>query len=213
MKNSYGIAMPTKTNNTIYYRNQLNKFYSLSLFFFTLIIILFTFGSCSKDGTNAASEDMQSANNPVATAEAGVLTNYTGLSFQTFWQLQQARAATAKYRHFDNAINDGYSDINVIVAEMGYHYLKAANLDINFDFRKPEILVYNKEEDGSMELVAVEYAVPINLTPNTAPAGFDGTGDVWDRNTFFGLWLLHAWVWSYNPNGVFNPTNPLVHLH
>ena len=37
--------------------------------------------------------------------------------------------------------------------------------------------------------------------------------DVWDGNVGAGLWLLHAWVWCYNPAGVFNPTNPLVHLH
>jgi hypothetical protein len=27
------------------------------------------------------------------------------------------------------------------------------------------------------------------------------------------LWLLHSWVWAYNPQGIFNPTNPMVHLH
>jgi len=72
--------------------------------------------------------------------------------------------------------------------------------------------VYNKNEDGSFQLVAAEYAVPIDISPNKPPEGFTGTGDVWDRNTGFGLWLLHAWVWKNNPDGVFNPTNPLVHL-
>jgi len=142
-----------------------------------------------------------------------ILLEYPGMSSQTLWELQQARAATARYRDFDNAIADDYVDINVIVPEMGYHYLKLDNLDATFDYRKPEILVYNREENGHMELVAVEYAVPISLSPNTAPAGFTGNQDVWNYNTYFGLWLLHAWVWSYNPDGVFNPTNPLVHVH
>ena len=64
----------------------------------------------------------------------------------------------------------------------------------------------------SNKLVAVEYAIPLDLSVN-APTGFTGNLDVWKRDTFFQLWLLHAWVWEYNPLGVFNPTNPLVHSH
>ena len=183
-------------------------------FIITLLIIIgLCFASCQKEVATVPATDTESISSVASTNEATVLSNYNGISTQTMLELQQARAASAKYRKFDNAIKDGYVDINVIVPEMGYHYLKMDNLDINFDHRKPEILVYNKDHDGNMELVAIEYAVPIELTPNNAPAGFTGDADVWNRNTFFGLWLLHAWVWSYNPEGVFNPTNPLVHLH
>ncbi len=90
--------------------------------------------------------------------------------------------------------------------------MKSTLVDATFDPRSPEILVYNKNEDGSIQLVAVEYAIPLELS-RKAPQGFTGTLDKWDENTGFGLWLLHAWVWHYNPDGVFNPTNPLVHLH
>jgi len=146
------------------------------------------------------------------TTESNILSGYTGLSPQTMWELQQARAATARYRNIENARNDGYSDINVVVQEMGHHYMKSSLADAEFDYRNPEILVYNREEDGSFKLVAVEYAVPLSLSAN-APAGFSGSQDVWDGNTFFQLWLLHAWVWEFNPEGVFNPTNPSVHVH
>jgi hypothetical protein len=53
----------------------------------------------------------------------------------------------------------------------------------------------------------------IDVTPDVAPKGFTGTDDVWERNTDFGLWLVHAWVWKNNPDGTFNPTNPLVTVH
>jgi hypothetical protein len=96
---------------------------------------------------------------------------------------------------------------------MGYHYMKSAFADSIFEISKPEILVYNKDHDGNFELIAVEYAVPISLSPNHAPEGFTGTADVWDKNPDFGLWLLHAWVWQNNPSGVFNSTNPGVHVH
>ena len=34
--------------------------------------------------------------------------------------------------------------------------------------------------------------------------------DRWDNNVTFGLWLCHAWVWEYNPDGVFTDLNPNV---
>jgi len=141
-----------------------------------------------------------------------VLSRYTGLASQTMNELQQARTATDRYKNIQNAISDGYADIAVVVQQMGHHYMRSANVDDKFEISKPEILVYDKKEDGSFELVAVEYAVPLNLSAD-APTGFTGNSDVWDHNTGFGLWLLHAWVYAYNPSGVFNPTNPSVHTH
>lgn len=179
-----------------------------------LLLIALTgllFASCKKQGTIEPVSEIPGSN--AQQSDATVLNGYTGLSAQTMWELQQARAATAKYRHLENAKKDGYEDIAVVVEEMGHHFMRKANVDGTFDLRKPEILVYAKDHDGNFELVAVEYAIPIELTPNVAPAGFSGNNDVWDRNTGFGLWLLHAWVWSFNPNGVFNPTNPSVHTH
>lgn len=80
-----------------------------------------------------------------------------------------------------------------------------------FDPAKPELLVYYKDpQSGKMKLVAAEYVVPIELSPYKAPEGFTGNADVWAHNTGFGLWLSHAWVWKFNPEGVFNPTNQRV---
>ncbi len=164
------------------------------------------FSGCSKD------EVQSPANKSTVTGTTksiDFLNQYEGLDKQTMWELQQATAATARYMNIANALKDGYADINVILQNMGYHYMKASILDATFDYRKPEILVYNKDENGDFYLVAVEYAVPLNLSA-TAPEGFSGDDDVWSANTGFGLWLLHAWVWEYNPEGVFNPTNPNV---
>lgn len=137
------------------------------------------------------------------------LNDYEGLDPMTVWELQQATAATARYKHIKNAYKDGYASINVVVQGMGYHFMKSTLVDGTFDFRNPEILVYNLDEAGEYHLVAVEYAVPLALSPE-APDGFTGDDDVWSANTEVGLWLLHAWVWEYNPLGVFNPVNPNV---
>ena len=134
-----------------------------------------------------------------------------GLNFKTIVELLQARAASARYQNIENAFRDEYADINVVMQNMGYHYMKSKIVDGKFDPSHPEILVYNKRRNGKFELVAVEYAIPLDKLVN-APNGFSGNADVWDHNTGFGLWLLHAWVWQFNPDGVFHPTNPLVHV-
>jgi hypothetical protein len=139
-----------------------------------------------------------------------VINYYSGLSWQTTMELQQARAATAKYRNIDNAIRDGYVDIAVDVEHMGHHYMNTSLVDGTFDIRHPEILVYNRDADGKQVLVAVEYAVPLT---DPMPEGFTGSQDVWNSTSGFPLWLLHAWVWAYNPDGVFNWTNESVELH
>ncbi len=162
---------------------------------------------CKKDASvaPAAQEEIQTK----SASGLNGFGNYRDLNPQTLLELQQAKTATARYNNFDNAINDGYVDINVIVPEMGYHFLKMDYLDDKFEHDKPEILVYNKEENGRMKLVALEYATPVSATP---PAGYTGDSDHW--SVYQGvLWTLHAWVWEYNPAGVFNPTNPLIHLH
>jgi hypothetical protein len=183
---------------------------SNSLFAFTLLLVSSTLflSSCQKEAVQEHEEHVSKS--AVAESDANVLNHYMGLSFQTKWELQQARAATAKYRNIENAKRDGYVDINVIVPGMGHHFMKPSLVDGTFDIRNPEILVYNKNMDNTYTLVAVEYAVPLSFS---RPEGFSGSHDIWDENTGFGLWLLHAWVWKYNSMGVFNSTNPDVHTH
>lgn len=123
-------------------------------------------------------------------------------------ELAQARLATAKYHDISQALADGYVDIDLFVPMMGYHYLKPSLVDATFDPAKPELLVYAMDQQNNrLRLVAVEYVVPISLSPDP-PEGFTGSEDVWDRNETFGLWTLHAWIWFNNPNGMFADFNP-----
>ena len=87
--------------------------------------------------------------------------------------------------------------------------MKTSLIDATFDIRHPEILVYNGLDTGNPVLVAVEYAVPLDLPK---PGGFIGSSDIWNGTSGFPFWLVHAWVWKYNPAGVFNWTNPSVDL-
>jgi hypothetical protein len=164
----------------------------------------------NNDPAEKATEVQAAISNSNLKTNAEVINMYSGLSKQTTLELQRARAATARYRNIENALKDGYTNIGVDVENMGHHYMNSSLVDGTFDISKPEILVYNGDEEDGFELVAVEYALPLS---GPVPAGFTGTADVWNGTSGFPLWLLHAWVWAYNPDGVFNWTNSSVHLH
>ena len=168
---------------------------------FTVLFLILSaaglFYACNKESVSGIDKSIQS--------------QLDTLDQQASSELQQAWEATSKYQNIQNAFADNYADIHVVMPNMGYHYMKSDFVDSVFDFKHPELLVYNKRADSSFQLVAIEYAIPLDKSPN-APEGFPGNSDVWDHNTDFGLWLLHAWVWKYNPAGVFSPTNPSVQV-
>jgi len=125
-------------------------------------------------------------------------------------QLEDVRQATARFYDVAQAEAEGYVDIGVFFPNMGWHYLKPDLLDDKFEATKPELLVYADDPcGGPRRLVAVEYAVPLALS-KFAPNGFAGVADAWTANTDFGLWTLHAWVFEFNPDGVFAAYNPRV---
>ena len=186
-----------------------------SIIYFTLVIYML-FSSCTKHGANEPNSEEQGSgamdhhhNN---NNDQDFHNNHRRLSFKTFKELLQVRAATKKYRDINNARDDQYEETTVIIQNMGFHFFKAEFASPTFDLTKPAFLVYNKTNTGKFELVAVEYGVPIDPNnPFKAPEGFTGHADVWDRNTLnSGLWTLHAWVWKFNPDGVFNMMNPNV---
>jgi hypothetical protein len=128
----------------------------------------------------------------------------------TILELEAVRRASARFHDVDQALAEGYVDIGLFMPNMGWHYMKQDNVDASFELDEPELLVYVDDPCSSKrKLVAVEYAVPFELSKR-APKGFTGRADVWDPNQQFRLWTLHAWVWEYNPAGVFAPHNTRV---
>ena len=209
MKKSYSSAMRCNEKSFAATRPIQGVISNITLYFCLLTLIGIVFTACKKENANTSADEIQSINSHAANSEGDVLANYTGLSSQTMWELQQARAAVARYRDINNAIKDGYSNISVDVPNMGHHFMKTSLIDATFDIRNPEILVYNGLDTGNPELIAVEYAVPLTYPK---PEGFTGSSDVWNGTSGFPFWLVHAWVWRYNPDGVFNWTNPTVDL-
>jgi hypothetical protein len=148
-------------------------------------------------------------------------------------QLAQMRVATAQYAtDVEKAKADGYRIITPNMEDMGFHYLNPGISD--FDVTKPPILVY-AAPNGKHQLVALEWVFP--KKPKKPPLKGARYGSFpaachYDDGTFtpasseddcapdangspFVFWhpklvTLHVWIWYPNPDGLYNPTNPLV---
>lgn len=132
----------------------------------------------------------------------------SGLSPLTLRELAQARRATAKYHDVANALADGYVDGNLYTSGEGYHYINPLLVDGTFDPAQPEVLLYSSGPgETGLKLVAVEYVVP-NTFP--LPEGFTGDDDEWESEEPFPIWVVNAWIWLNNPDGVFAFLNPRV---
>ncbi len=152
------------------------------------------------------------------TGSANITTNKTkaatavmdDLGPATLQELAIARAATAKYHDLARAEADGYINTGDYESGEGLHYVKPSLIDGTFSPDEPEILLYAPvPNENRLELVAVEYVVPLPLA-NTAPSGFSGDADVWTVNNEQHVWEVTAWVWLHNSNGMFAHSNPRV---
>jgi len=154
----------------------------------------------------------------------------------TVAMLDAARHATARFRDIQVAKAAGYRQVTQFIPTLGLHMV---NLKLmyggRFDPVHPPILLYQPTPSGGLELVGVAYSMP--QRGPSPPVGFPGGDDVWHYHTNLCFlpggdvtvapsgaacranrgvfqaktaWLLHAWIWKTNPNGVFTEANPEV---
>lgn len=163
--------------------------------------------------------------------------------------LATVRAATERFRDVKVALAEGYIRDPMNLCEtadmmgkpatqgaMGVHYFRPDLLGISgppnprvsgtgtyTDFRAPAILIYEPQQDGSLELVAVENLVfkdAWEKAGNKAPPSFHGVAydrmvddpatAVDEAHMFAPHYDRHVWIYRDNPNGVFAPLNPNV---
>jgi hypothetical protein len=135
-----------------------------------------------------------------------------------------AHAGTEKYRDQSVAILDGYRRIGRDFPGMGEHWIRVSLVfDGRLDPARPEVLNYINI-NGAPQLVGVAYAIPLlpGEHPPAGPAGPDGWHEHsrtlddetllprhmhGDANTGARLSMLHAWIWSPNPGGMFAADN------
>jgi hypothetical protein len=178
------------------------------------------------EGQSAFGEHSHGKPGPVTAAQQVVLHR----------QLTAAKAASRKYRDIDAARAAGYYQVTQFIPGLGLHLANLSIPNTTFDPARPQILLYQPDAKGGMRLVGVAYQYL--HTNDTPPAGFAGGSDVWHYHTNLcfqrggsvtiagdeascravgGLvfqkqtaWLLHAWIWKANPDGVFTEVNPKV---
>lgn len=163
--------------------------------------------------------------------------------------LDEVRSATDRYRDVKVALAEGYvpDPMNICdtaemmgkpaaLGAMGIHYFRPDLLGIagppdpridgtgtHTDFHKPAILIYEPQEDGSLELIAVENLTFIKAweaAGNTAPPSFHGVPydrmaddpatELDEAHMFEPHYDRHVWLYRENPNGVFAQYNPEV---
>jgi hypothetical protein len=151
-------------------------------------------------------------------------------------QLAAARVATAKYAtNLDQAKEDGYQIITMMMPNMGFHFMNP-NIQV-FNVRKPQILVYEHTGPNTWQLGALEWV--FTSMPKTPPLpnatfGFFPAGCHYNDGTFVpeptqqdcpatapgsgasfffwhpDLYTMHFWVWYPNPAGLYSSMNPQV---
>lgn len=132
-------------------------------------------------------------------------------------ELAPARQGTAKYHKVSHAEAAGYVSTltslgcfeNPELGGMGLHYLNPGLLDGSIDAKRPEALVYEMTDNG-LKLAGVEYIIPVSAWKESDPPEL--FGQHFHVNTALDLWVLHAWIWTPNPTGMFQDWNPSVAL-
>jgi hypothetical protein len=131
-------------------------------------------------------------------------------------QIEASRSASSKYWDISVAKADGYEPLFDCTegqdGSMGQHFIHPGRAgDGKLVLNEPDVLMYEPQPDGTMQLVAIEYVVFEKDWPRSAPPSF--MGQVMKRKTAVGshpvdpFFEVHAWHWRHNPDGFFSDWN------
>lgn len=159
---------------------------------------------------------------------------------ETLSNLERARLATAKYQDARAAEADGYRPTGPDVPGMGIHFvLNEGQGKFDVEKPSILLYEKNPSLPGGFALVGVSYVLNTPEGPDGQPLNspFPKALAVWhrhdnicllqDRSTPAGLtpeqcgqkggrfiaqtgWMVHAWIWKDNADGIFSFTNPSV---
>lgn len=146
-------------------------------------------------------------------------------------ELESVRTTLDKYRDPMVAVAEGYfstvacvefpkggheGTLQFVPGGMGVHFLNAALIGPTLDPARPQVLIYEPNSSGRLELAAAEWFVPVQAAGNTRPAIFgkqlegpmEGHPPI--MPTSLHHYDLHVWLWKHNPAGVYSSTNPAL---
>ena len=93
---------------------------------------------------------------------------------------------------------------------LGYRYVNASLVDAQVDFLQPEAMVYITGSNGTLQLGAVEYIVPVPAWNASNTRWPQIMGHQFHLNPSLNAYVLHIWVWANNSAGMFEDWNPKV---
>jgi hypothetical protein len=139
-------------------------------------------------------------------------------------ELSSLRQATAKYHNLQAAMDAGYTVelpqteafgggtciANGAEGAMGIHLVSPGRIDGNLDAADPEVLLYERRNNGTLKLTGVEYIVAGGAQPELYGQDLADTNLARYGDPATNVWTLHAWVWKPNPDGMFDPWNTRV---
>jgi len=128
-------------------------------------------------------------------------------------EIARLRRATAAFQQYPRAYDAGYRDqfpegcMEIAEGAQGYHYIDFSLIG-TLDVEKPQLLMYEPQANGRLNLVGVEYIFPGE--PTDPPPTLLGREFVY--SDVYEVWILHVWAWRGNPHpdGIFANWNPLV---
>ena len=152
---------------------------------------------------------------PTASAPHSAHANASASATLTAEQLQgvaSVRRATNAFQSLANAQAAGYTMqypagcAQSPVGVQGFHYLNPGLVDGEIELLRPELVMYEPQPDGSLQLIGVDYVVPFTEWTDDSPPTLLGVPFM--RNEGLGVWALHIWAWRPNPIGMFAMWNP-----
>lgn len=149
---------------------------------------------------------------------------------------QIVRNATAQYQNVVNAMHAGYGATLGCVSgsdhgAMGVHYVNGDLISgktllgstQQLDPTQPQALIYEPQENGQMQLVAVEFIILASALPANAAPQVEGHLMLYidgptvqnpsapaNRYGLPAFYELHVWAWRDNPQGPFVDWNDHV---
>ena len=128
--------------------------------------------------------------------------------------IARVRNATARFHDIAVARTAGYTAqyppgcAQSAEGAQAFHYLNPALVDATVELLRPELLMYEPQPGGSLQLIGVDYVVPFDAWKSDSPPTLLGVPFM--RNEPLGVWSLHIWAWRPNPSGMFAAWNPKV---
>ena len=169
--------------------------------------------ACAADQSTPTATTLDAALQPTTSRATDAAASF-GASVQR--DLATLRQVTASLHDFSAAQAAGWSaQITPCMTDpggaggMGFHYGNTAFIDGTAQVERPQLLLFEPEQNGQLRLVAVEYIIPYTFHARSA-APPELFGQQFKQVDAFQLWGLHAWVWKHNESGMFADWNPVV---